>query len=121
MALTNDDLQAIASLIKGELEPINERLNGLEPINERLNGLDNKLDKVQTTFKKQINDNSNLILGELDRVEQRIHNRFEKTNQDMQLMREDIHITRYSNETVELLLKKDTELEKRIANLEQTA
>jgi len=67
MALTNDDLQAIASLIKGELEPINERLNGLEPINERLNGLDNKLDKVQTTLKKQINDNSNLILGELEK------------------------------------------------------
>jgi len=57
MALTNDDLQAIASLIKGELEPINERLNGL----------DNKLDKVQTTLKKQINDNSNLILGELEK------------------------------------------------------
>ena len=67
MALTNDDLQAIASLIKGELEPINERLNGLAPINERLNGLDNKLDKVQTTLKKQINDNSNLILGELEK------------------------------------------------------
>jgi len=67
MALTNDDLQAIANL------------------------MDDKLNNVQTTLENLINDNSNLILGEMDRFEQRINNRFEKIDKDMQLIREDIH------------------------------
>ena len=112
MALTNDDLQAIANLM-------DDKLNNVQTTLENL--MDNKLNNAQTTLKKQINDNSNLILGEMDRVEQRINNRFEKIDKDMQLIREDVHTTRYSNETVELLLKKVTEHEKRIGELEKTA
>jgi len=98
---------------------MDNKLNNVQTTLENL--MDNKLNNAQTTLKKQINDNSNLILGEMDRVEQRINNRFEKIDKDMQLIREDVHTTRYSNETVELLLKKVTEHEKRIGELEKTA
>lgn len=64
---------------------------------------------------------TNLVLGELDRVEQKIYERFDKVDKDMVSIREDIHTTKYSNETVELLLHKVTELEKRIADLERIA
>lgn len=68
-----------------------------------------------------VNNGTNLVLGELDRVEQKIYRRFDKTELDMQAIREDIHITRYSNDTVELLLKKVAELERRMAEIEKTA
>ena len=68
-----------------------------------------------------VNKNSNLILGELDRVEKRTNKRFDNIEADVQLIREDIHTVKYSNDTVELLLKKIMELEKRIVELEQIA
>jgi len=82
MALTNDDLQAIANLMDDKLNNVQMTLANL---------MDNKLDNAQTTLENLINDNSNLILGEMDRFEQRINNRFEKIDKDMQLIREDIH------------------------------
>lgn len=68
-----------------------------------------------------INANSNLILGELDRIEQRINKKFDSVKSDLHEIREEVHVTKYSNETVELLLKKVSELEERIAQLEKTA
>lgn len=55
MALTKDDLQAIASLIDSKLDeklsPVNERLDGiderLDKVNERLDGIEERLDKVE--------------------------------------------------------------------------
>ena len=55
MALTKDDLQAIASLIDSKLDeklsPVNERLDGIEErldgIEERLDGIEERLDKVE--------------------------------------------------------------------------
>ena len=44
--------------------------------------------------------------------------RFDKVNEDMAKMREDIHTTRYSNEAVELILKKTADLEERVNKLE---
>ena len=42
MALTNEDLQAIASLMDNKLD---EKLN---PINNRLDSMDNRLDKLES-------------------------------------------------------------------------
>ena len=97
MALTNDDLQAIANLMDDKLNNVQTTLANM--MDDKLNNvqttlanlMDNKLDNAQTTLENLINDNSNLILGEMDRFEQRINNRFEKIDKDMQLIREDIH------------------------------
>lgn len=79
------------------------------------------LQAIGALINNAVTNGTNLVLGELDRVEQKIYGHFDKVNQDMQSIREDIHTTKYSNETVELLLKKVTELEKRIEELERTA
>ncbi len=105
MALTQDDLQAIAQLINTSLEPIKEDIKDI---------------------KASQRENSNIILAELDRVEQRINDRFERKidfihdqlKSDIRLLREEIHITKYSNDTVALLVNKVADLEKRVTELE---
>ena len=72
MALTNEDLMAIATL----LQPINERLDKvdsrLDKVDERLDNLDSRLDnlerqikRTERTLKAEIID---LILDEVSRV-----------------------------------------------------
>ena len=50
MALTKDDLQAIASLMDAKLHPVNEKLDGMEKrldnVDSRLDGIDNRLDAI---------------------------------------------------------------------------
>lgn len=86
---------------------------------ERIALTNEDLQAIGALINNAVTNGTNLVLGELDRVEQRIYGRFDKVNQDMQTIREDIHTTKYSNETVELLLKKVTELEKRIEKLQK--
>ena len=69
-------------------------------------------------IREELRNNSNLILGALDETEQKMYARFNKINEDMAKMREDIHVTKYSNETVELILKKTMDLEERATKLE---
>ena len=75
MALTNEDLMAIATL----LQPINERLDKvdsrLDKVDERLDNLDSRLDNLERqikrkerTLKAEIIDSENLILDEVSRV-----------------------------------------------------
>lgn len=82
MALTNEDLMAIATL----LQPINERLDKvdsrldnldarLDKVDERLDNLDSRLDnlerqikRTERTLKAEIINSENLILDEVSRV-----------------------------------------------------
>ena len=72
MALTNEDLQAIVSLLKTELQPINERLDNIEtqiqPINERLDSLELQLKHTEHVLKNEIRKSEYLILDEVERV-----------------------------------------------------
>ena len=58
MALTNEDLQAIVSLLKTELQPINERLDSLEL----------QMKQTEHVLKNEIRKNEYLILDEVERV-----------------------------------------------------
>ena len=71
-----------------------------------------------SNIRAEIRENSNLILSAFDQTEQKMYARFDKVNEDMAKMREDIHTTRYSNEAVELILKKTADLEERVNKLE---
>lgn len=72
MALTNEDLQAIVSLLKTELQPINERLDSIEtqiqPINERLDSLELQIKQTEHVLKNEIRKSEYLILDEVERV-----------------------------------------------------
>ena len=71
-----------------------------------------------SNIRAEIRENSNLILSAFDQTEQKMYARFDKVNEDMAKMRDDIHTTRYSNEAVELILKKTADLEERVNKLE---
>lgn len=58
MALTNEDLQAIVSLLKTELQPINERLDSLEL----------QMKQTEHVLKNEIRKSEYLILDEVERV-----------------------------------------------------
>ena len=47
MALTNEDLQAIASLMDTKLQPINDRL---DKVDDRLDSLENRLDSLENSL-----------------------------------------------------------------------
>lgn len=128
MALTKEDLLAISQLLdeklKVELQPIKINMATKDDISnmatkDDISNMATKDDIDQ--IRSEIRESSNLVLRELDRVEQKVYKNFEKIYQDMAMLHNEVHITKYSNETVELLLKKVTELEKRIAELEEIA
>ena len=81
MALTNDDLNAIANLISQNLEPINNRFdiveNKLDKIENRLDKVENRLDVIELkqdrTSKKLDDLQINVKIAERD-IRRDIHN-----------------------------------------------
>lgn len=70
--LTNEDLQALSSLMDQKLEPINNRLDKMD---QRLDKMDSRLDKVELR---------------LDKIETRLDN----IEEDIEIIKEDAQITR---------------------------
>ncbi len=61
MALTNEDLKAIADLI----QPINDRLDKMD---DRLDNLEVQIKRTERNLKHEIIESENLILDEVERV-----------------------------------------------------
>lgn len=82
MALTNEDLQAIATLF----EPINNRLDGivtrLDGMGTRLDGMDTRLDGMDTRL-----DGIDTRLGEMDNRLNKMNNRLEKVESQVSALR----------------------------------
>ena len=72
MALTNEDLKAIADLMDHKLEPINQRLdnmdNRLDNMDNRLDNMDNRLDKMDNRLDNMDNRLDNMD-NRLDKME----------------------------------------------------
>lgn len=66
MALTKDDLQAIAQLMSEQIKPINERLDRMD---ERFDGIDKRLDGIDERLDK-VDERLDGIDGRLDRIEE---------------------------------------------------
>ena len=123
-------LQSISDIIIGKIGTITDNMATKEDLSnmatkEDLSSMATKEDISNMATKEDISNiraeirqNSNLILSAFDQTEQKMYARFDKVNEDMAKMREDIHTTRYSNEAVELILKKTADLEERVNKLE---
>ena len=114
-------LQSISDIIIGKIGTITDNMATKEDISnmatkEDISNMATKEDI--SNIRAEIRENSNLILSAFDQTEQKMYARFDKVNEDMAKMREDIHTTRYSNEAVELILKKTADLEERVNKLE---
>lgn len=71
-----------------------------------------KDDIANMATKDDIYNSEKLLLSEMDRLHNIYTKKFDKITERLDRMQEEINATRYSNETVELLLRKVTELEK---------
>ena len=71
--------------------------------------------------KDDMHGSEKLLLDEMERLHKFTDQKIDKINDRLEIMQNEINTTRYSNETVEILLKKVNELERRIADLERTA
>lgn len=80
-----------------------------------------KDDIANMATKDDIYNSEKLLLNEMERLHNIYTKKFDRLSERMDIMQNEINATRYSNETVEILIKKVTELEKRIAELEKTA
>ena len=80
-----------------------------------------KDDIANMATKDDIYNSEKLLLNEMERLHNIYTKKFDRLSERMDIIQNEINATRYSNETVEILIKKVTELEKRIAELEKTA
>ena len=86
MALTNEDLQAIAQLLDSKLDerfqPINHQISKLDerfqPINNQIDGLKSDLKQTERVLKNEIRKECSLVLDEVERV----HNILDKHKAD---------------------------------------
>lgn len=90
---------------------------------EKMDLIISKLSTIENNMvtKKDLKVSENMIFSEMDRLYNISVQQFDKINNKLEIMQSEINTTRYSNETVELLLRKVTELEKRISDIERTA
>lgn len=80
-----------------------------------------KDDIMNMATKDDLLSSEKLLLNEMDRLFGYNSQKIDKIIERLDIMQVEINATRYSNETVDILFKKVTELEKRIAELEKTA
>ena len=60
-----------------------------------------------------------LVLEELDKTEQRLNRRIDSTNKDLQELRQYVTAVRYNNEIVEILMKRQDNVEQRLQKVER--
>ncbi len=73
MALTNDDLQAIANLMDTQLQPINNRLDN---VTNRLNNVTNRLDKIESEV-SSIKAGQSELKKEVRKIKHKVNDTYE--------------------------------------------
>ena len=69
--------------------------------------------------KADLRHETNLVLEELDSTEQRLNRRIDSTNKDLQELRQYVTAVRYNNEIVEILMKRQDNVEQRLQKVER--
>lgn len=115
MALSNDDLQAIATLIQGvvktEIEPLKEDVKGIKSniadIQEDISGVKTDI----TDIKSDMHNNNDFLLTEMERL----HN---LQTCKIDSLSEKVDTIQDNKETTDYLLKQLSDLKKRVDELE---
>lgn len=72
MALTNEDLQAIAGLLQTELQPVKEDISALKQetieLSQRIDNLELQTKQTEHVLRDEIRRSEYLILDEVERV-----------------------------------------------------
>ncbi len=108
MALTKEDLQAIASLMDEKIKPVNEKLDSvdkrLDDMDSRLDGVDYRLDRVDSRL-----DNMDKRLEYVEMKQDLMHKQLEHLTFDMKAseraLRKDIRLLKDGQETLIAVLE----------------
>lgn len=80
VALTNDDLQAIANLMDTKLQPIYNRLDGMEGrldgMEGRFDGMEGRLDKIESEL-SSVKTNQLELRKEVRKIKQKVDDTYE--------------------------------------------
>ncbi len=106
---TKDDLKAFAT--KDDLKSFATK--------DDLKVFVTKDDLKDFATKADLRHETNLVLEELDKTEQRLNRRIDSTNKDLQELRQYVTAVRYNNEIVEILMKRQDNVEQRLQKVER--
>lgn len=106
---TKDDLKAFAT--KDDLKAFATK--------DDLKVFVTKDDLKDFATKADLRHETNLVLEELDSTEQRLNRRIDSTNKDLQELRQYVTAVRYNNEIVEILMKRQDNVEQRLQKVER--
>ena len=106
---TKDDLKAFAT--KDDLKDFATK--------DDLKDFATKDDLKAFATKADLRHETNLVLEELDKTEQRLNRRIDSTNKDLQELRQYVTAVRYNNEIVEILMKRQDNVEQRLQKVER--
>lgn len=106
---TKDDLKAFAT--KDDLKAFATK--------DDLKVFVTKDDLKDFATKADLRHETNLALEELDKTEQRLNRRIDSTNKDLQELRQYVTAVRYNNEIVEILMKRQDNVEQRLQKVER--
>ena len=106
---TKDDLKAFAT--KDDLKAFATK--------DDLKVFVTKDDLKAFATKADLRHETNLVLEELDSTEQRLNRRIDSTNKDLQELRRYVTAVRYNNEIVEILMKRQDNVEQRLQKVER--
>lgn len=106
---TKDDLKVFAT--KDDLKAFATK--------DDLKAFATKDDLKAFATKADLRHETNLVLEELDSTEQRLNRRIDSTNKDLQELRQYVTAVRYNNEIVEILMKRQDNVEQRLQKVER--
>ena len=106
---TKDDLKAFAT--KDDLKAFATK--------DDLKVFVTKDDLKDFATKADLRHETNLVLEELDKTEQRLNRRIDSTNKDLQELRQYVTAVRYNNEIVEILMKRQDNVEQKLQKVER--
>ena len=106
---TKDDLKVFAT--KDDLKDFATK--------DDLKAFATKDDLKAFATKDDLRHETNLVLEELDKTEQRLNRRIDSTNKDLQELRQYVTAVRYNNEIVEILMKRQDNVEQRLQKVER--
>lgn len=106
---TKDDLKVFAT--KDDLKAFATK--------DDLKAFATKDDLKAFATKADLRHETNLVLEELDSTEQRLNRRIDSTNKELKELRQYVTAVRYNNEIVEILMKRQDNVEQRLQKVER--
>lgn len=136
--LDKNDLQAIGGLIlaserrtgerigalEGRLQKLEERFTQQEVwIEERFKQQDAKIEErfkqQDAKLEKRVVASESMLLEEMERMDRRNERRFSKLEQDIEELKDIYRMTKNENDTIQMILHIQEDMEKRLTAIEQ--